>query len=275
MTDDANANVSAVSIKIPPFWANDPNLWFAQVEAQFAAKSISTSLTKYNYIVSYLTPDIASEVRDIIALPTENPYQKLKDAILARTSQSERQRLQKLISLEQLGDRKPSQLLRSMQQLLGDTNFDKDLFLQLFLQRLPPQAQQVLAGCSQDMDINKVASMADRILDIPAMSYQPTPPSISTINHPKSTDMELIMSQMTEMNIQLSQLTREVTQLKQKSQRHPSYRRSFSRSSDRRRRSVSPRNKDTCWYHTKFGSKATKCTSPCTYSLSTQDFNKG
>ncbi len=56
----------------------------------------------------------------ILRPPSDDPYQALKEQLTKRTALSEQRRLQQLFTEEELGDRKPTQLLRRMQQLLGD-----------------------------------------------------------------------------------------------------------------------------------------------------------
>ena len=36
---DYGPNVSAVSVKLPTFWVNDPELWFLQIESVFATRT--------------------------------------------------------------------------------------------------------------------------------------------------------------------------------------------------------------------------------------------
>ena len=45
---DRAARVTAVSVKLPPFWPEKTRLWFAQAEAQFDVKGITVEKTKYS-----------------------------------------------------------------------------------------------------------------------------------------------------------------------------------------------------------------------------------
>ena len=96
--------------------------------------------TKFDYVVASLAPEFAQEVRDfILNPPASSPYSNLRKILVEHTAASEQRRLQQLFNAEELGDRKPTQLLRRMQQLLGDkaSSTDASFLRELFLQRLP------------------------------------------------------------------------------------------------------------------------------------------
>ena len=94
MALEASTQVSTEHVKLPPFWCSDPQLWFAQVEAQFQARGISAQSTKFNHMVASLSPDIATEVRDLILTPPDTrPYDELHQQLVRRTAQSERRHL--------------------------------------------------------------------------------------------------------------------------------------------------------------------------------------
>ena len=74
--------------------------------------------TCFDYVIGSLSPEFATEVRDLLFNPPEDrPYDTLKTQLIKRTAASAQHKLQQLISGEELGDRKLSQLLRHMQQL--------------------------------------------------------------------------------------------------------------------------------------------------------------
>ncbi len=264
---------AAVALKLPPYWPNDPVIWFAQVEAQFLTRNIQAEITKYSYVVGSLQPTIAQEVRDLlINPPVTHPYTKLKEELIKRTSESEQKRLQKLLTTEELGDKKPSQLLRKMEQLLGNRTLEPSILKQLFMQRLPTNVQLILASTS-DVDITQLAKLADKIVEVspPAQAIQacamapaPTPPLLAAVKPPVTSDIQRLQAQVEKLTAQMEMMVR---------QNHYRHSRSHSRDSSqyRHRGDRSPstsgdNNSDFCWYHWKYGDKARNCKEGCTYT---------
>ncbi|GFS70268.1 transposon Tf2-9 polyprotein [Trichonephila clavipes] len=157
------------AVKIPPFNFNDPQLWFSTCERTFALgvpKAITDTFTKFNYIVSNLPPEAAAIVRDLIITPDEtDPYGAIKSQLIQRTGESSQQEIRKLLTGEELGDRKPSELLRTMNRRAASHNVPKELMLELFLQQLPTAVQTILASITP-ITVEKAAEVADRILEV-------------------------------------------------------------------------------------------------------------
>ena len=257
--------ISAVTIKLPPFWPADPEVWFAQVEAQFTTRRIIAQKTRFDYVVSSLSPEFATEVRDLLLKPpTITPYDKLKEQLIKRTAASEQRKLQQLISGEELGDRKPTQLLRRMQQLLGEqlgsSPDAKNLVRELFLQRLPDSVRMILASAdAATVDVDKLADMADKIIDVAGGRA----PSISAIHSNRSGYSEEVQADIKELRLEVSRLTELVSSL---STRPRERKRSLSR--PRRPPTPTPDSHPLCWYHHKFGEAAKKCQEPCSWGNS-------
>ena len=59
--------INTVSLKLPTFWPEEVEVWFAQAEAQFAIKRIMDSrTTKFYYAVSVLPQDVAPQLLDLL-----------------------------------------------------------------------------------------------------------------------------------------------------------------------------------------------------------------
>ena len=240
--DPATVSAATFHIKLPPFWPADPEVWFAQVEAQFATKRLTAQKSRFHYIVASLSPDIAAEVRDmILSPPVDNPYEALKQQLIKRTADSEQRRLQQLFHAEELGDRKPTQLLRRMQQLLGNrAGVDGSFLKELFLQRLPTNVRMVLASSSAT-SLEELAELADKVAEVAA-------PAIAAVQPPQLlTELEQLRADVAKLQATVKSLTRR-----------------RSRTPTRPSRSNSPSANVTadnlCWYHHKFGRN---CTPPC------------
>lgn len=243
--------VNKVAVRAPPFWPEEPELWFAQLESQFTLGGITQDGTKYAHVLSQIDTKFAREVKDVITNPPANDkYMAIKTALIQRLSTSQEQRIRQLLEHEELGDRKPSQFLRHLQTLAG-TAIPEQLLRTLWLGRLPSQMQIILATRAQDR-LEEVAEQADRIQEV-------TCRSVSEVHAP--------IDNQSRMEQQIRQLTNQLAEMSRRWERKR-YPRDRSRSKSRERK----KQDGQCFYHQRFGKKAKKCEQPCNFQ---QENRKG
>ncbi|XP_075749317.1 uncharacterized protein LOC142814443 [Rhipicephalus microplus] len=140
-----DTDVCHVAFKLLSFWAEAPDVCFAQIEAQFSTARITQDQTRYDYVV--INPDsrYVAEVHDILVNPpADDGDLHLKKKLTHRLSLSQDEKVRHLLQHEELGDHKPSQLLRYMRDLLGSKPVDDSLLRIIWCQRLPSHAQAIL-----------------------------------------------------------------------------------------------------------------------------------
>ncbi|XP_076655171.1 uncharacterized protein LOC143360328 [Halictus rubicundus] len=220
----------AVAVDMAKFWAEKPALWFAHLDAQFGLRGITQEDTKYHHVEAQLDVKTAEEVEDILLNPPEqNKYTRLKEELIARLSTSKQRKMKQLLEHEERGDRTPSQFL------------------------LPVTMQSVLA--TQDgVELEKVAALTDRISEVtPAQIH----PAAAANNVAALGDIDALVEQIAAcVTTKLKGRGRQP----RRSTRSSRYRRRY-----RSKSKAESRPSGICWYHGRFGDKATKCTKPCTF----------
>ena len=168
-----------------------------------------------------------------------------------------KKRLQQLFSSEELGDRKPTQLLRRLQQLAGDTPGTDGAFLrELFLQRLPANVRMVLASTRGDTLIDEIAKLADKIIKVAV-------PQISSVsNQPNSSDIEDLCAEIASLKQQINILKRASRRARST---HPRATSPHSCTTSPAPPSSQSTADTVCWYHQIFGDSAHKYQPPCSY----------
>ena len=80
---DAVPVVANVSMKLPTFWPDAVEVWFAQADAQYAIRNLTVSKTKFYHVVSVLPQEVASQILDLIrAPPARDPYGVLREHLI-------------------------------------------------------------------------------------------------------------------------------------------------------------------------------------------------
>ena len=156
------ATVNTTAVKLPPFWSGNPEVWFKQVESNFATRKITTQQTKFDYVIQALDNSTAEKVQSVILSPPEEPYNTIRALLIKIFGKTQAQKDQDILNINGLGDKKPSELLQHIHNLNADPT---TLVKAFFLAQLPPEVRQILA-LSDKTDIKDLAQEADRIMEV-------------------------------------------------------------------------------------------------------------
>lgn len=249
--DESASQVQRVAIKIPPLWKDNVAAWFIQIESQFYCSKITADETKFHTVVAALDGDIIQQTMQLLKNPPPaDKYDALKQSLLKNFDSSEQTKLRKLFSRMELGDRKPSHLLNEMQNL-GGTAASEELLYTLWIDMLPANAVAVLEGFQGSL--SEKAAIADKITE--AIGYKLiAQASTKPCNYQPSEEISEIKHAIQELTQKFGELNRS----RQRSHSRGNYPR-------RRSKSQSESKQDLCYYHSRFGSKARKCSQPCAF----------
>lgn len=251
------------TVKLPPFWRNNPELWFFQVEAQFTTRRITADNSKYSHVVSGLDVEPLKQVLDIIKNPpAQDKYIFLKEKLIRLTDSVEKQ-LHKLLTGLELGTKKPSELLREMKLLAAECVTD-EMMRSLWMNHMPITLRSILSA-TDSLDLEQLAELGDKIHDISS-------PATVMSTHRTSHSSPTIENQLQSLSDRFEKLMQGFSELSDKVNKGNNTR-NRSRSAHRSRESDSPNsmssNGPMCFYHWRYGDKAKRCTKPCTIGTTT------
>ncbi|XP_047543228.1 uncharacterized protein LOC125075559 [Vanessa atalanta] len=254
-TDGERTGIFNAGLRLPSFYPDDPEVWFTQVEALFANAGITGDSTKFNYVIGNLDHQYSREVKDILLAPSAaDKYNKLKTELIKRLSASQERKVKQLLMHEDLGDRKPSQFLRHLQNLAGQ-NVPEDFLRTIWCSRLPGDIQTLLAS-QPHSSLETLADLADRVQDIAS------PPHHIAATSAHGPSLQSMAGEIAELRRMVQDLTLELGRRPRSRTRHQR----CDGSESSRRSESSYRRYPICWYHQRFRDGATKCIKPCDFS---------
>lgn len=275
----------SLSLRVPPFWRDKPRLWFITFEA--ATRDVKKSeAQRAQMVIAQLEKEDIEQICDLLYNPpADHQYTAIKERLISVYEESDSKQLQKLLSDMDLGDQKPSQLLRRMRSLAHKKVPDDTLRL-MWMNLLPAHVRSVLVvsdTISKETALEELAKLADKMME---QTSEISAVSVASTSTQQSRDepvgIQNLVEEIRKLHLEIAELKtyrhsrhdRSRTPPRRYYGRNPrnSYRaRSSSRS---RSRSSTPAPPSThCFYHRRFGKNARHCTTPCNYNTDTKTEN--
>ena len=141
---EEEATVGMLSVKLPTFWPDMPEVWFAQAEANFRARRITSQKSKFNLVVVALDADTLKGVLDLIERePDEESYNRLKARLVQAYKLSTVDKVKQCMELPLLTEENPIKLADQMIALTRDATAE-DIVKTMFLLKLPDSVRKAM-----------------------------------------------------------------------------------------------------------------------------------
>lgn len=266
--------VTYAQLPYPRLTANDIEAWFMSWGYWFEASGIFDDLRKFNTILAALDPTVLPQLSGILSsVPPTNRYDYIKERITKHYRESNQKIINRLLSDMTLGDLKPSQLYFEMKRVAGNVGITDDALKELWARRLPDYARIAVAGTGRPT--LEFTQQADAIVEaLRSSTIAAVSTSVTTSTHSDTSSQNAPTGATNEMSALIAgiqELTREFRSMKNDRSRQQSRDRTPSR--NKRDRSTSSKSK-LCYYHRRFGDKATKCACPHAVSSGTTEQEK-
>jgi hypothetical protein len=169
--DDLTTPVAAAAntqVKLCLYDEEEPHIWFRLIEAQFVAAGIRSKKLKYANAIAQLPKQVLQDILDTLNVCNEygEPFDYLKNTLLGQFRKSKWQSYFELLCLPmEMQGLKPSVLTgRLKQHLPPGVSPDNDLFLAMFLVRLPPSMCETV-GAGNHTTATAMVKAADALWD--------------------------------------------------------------------------------------------------------------
>ena len=273
-----------VRISYPIFEEDNIDLYFLIINNIKAVHGVTEKEIFLN-VFSNLPMRVQNLCRHLLSEMPEDPMTQLKQIVDENLRLPLEDRIKKLLTNNSLGDRRPSEYLRAMKDLIGEKDAQKyaGLIKNQFLEVLPPAVAPFVNLLAQNVSVEDLAKAADK-----CNLRQPMIAQIHQSNSELEGKMEQLTAQvcrlavtnndqqlmetqrqMNELRQELATTNRLVRDLQERVNNWPNcdtyrnFERSKSRDTYDTRNTNYGRNNYVCYYHRKWGTAATRCSEGC------------
>lgn len=268
-------------MKFPEYTREWPiDLYMEAVDDWLRYEQITSEEEKYVAIRPQLPVALYREAIHTKLEEGPNPYTRLKEALIKTFGLDENERVRKLTEKIELGDKKPGDLLREMQDLAATT--DDNIVKTLWLQRLPVEFAAGLAP-SLALPVDNLRELANKqhVFWSRAVNQVTTEPQTTIVNAtpapmptPTATTdvMATLANALTELTLTMREVKQiavdnraEICAIRERPSRPTTRSRDRSYSHSRARSEATLDSEGRCWYHRHFGADARRCRDGCVF----------